>query len=187
MSKTMRAVFGGQVMGQALMSAWKCVSELNSSFLLHSFHCYFVGPMKVAPDVIYRVTRVKDGNNFCSLSVVAVQDTKVCFHCLASFQKPADVKADVNYSRHPMPKVPHPSDPVTLADLSDDDMFAINVKKVVLRSKRKWSAERWPCEMYMCMDVATAKKRLAKEPTNPRSVMLVDLVLGDSHYPTDLA
>ena len=74
--------------GQALMAASMSVHDLNPSFLLHSFHCYFIGPMRTTPEVIYRVTQVKEGKNFCSVSVVAVQSDKVCFHCLVSFQKP---------------------------------------------------------------------------------------------------
>ena len=50
MTKTMRAVYGGQVMGQALVAASLCVHDLHPSFTIHSYHCYFVGPMQATPD-----------------------------------------------------------------------------------------------------------------------------------------
>ena len=167
MTEHMRAVYGGQVMGQALMSAWMCVSELDRSFLLHSFHCYFVGPMQATPEVTYKVTRVKDGKNFCSVSVAAVQKAKVCFHCLVSFEKSEGVKSELNHCAHTMPLVPRPHDESVPADLNDDDMFTINPKKMMFKRKHQWSSEPWLFEMVICTDVKSAKKVLAREPVAP--------------------
>lgn len=171
MTERMRAVYGGQVMGQALVAASMCVHDLHPSFLIHSYHCYFVGPMQASPDweVRYMVTRVKDGTNFCSVSVGAVQRAKVCFHCLVSFQKPEAVKADLKHTGRPMPIVPHPRDHVNMESLSDADLFIVDTKRLLITEKHHWK-NSFPCDMYLCMDVATAKKQLAKEPTKPKLV-----------------
>ena len=42
-----RAVFGGQIVGQAITAAQKSVDDLV--FLVHSLHCYFVNPTKTNP------------------------------------------------------------------------------------------------------------------------------------------
>ena len=150
------------MVGQALMSAWLCVSNLDPSFLLHSFHCYFVGPTQATSDVIYKVARVKDGNNFCSVSVTAVQNSKVSFHCLVSFQKPVAMVTELEHCGYAMPALPHPDDaPDTLTELSDDEIIVIDVEKVS-------SARHLPLSILVCLDVATAKKKQAKEPTKPQ-------------------
>ena len=153
------------MVGQALMSAWLCVSNLDPSFLLHSFHCYFVGPTQATSDVIYKVARVKDGNNFCSVSVTAVQNSKVSFHCLVSFQKPVAMVTELEHCGYPMPALPHPDDPFpdTLTDLSDDEIIVIDLKKVSIMRHLLM-----PLSIQVCLDVATAKKKQAKEPTKPQ-------------------
>ena len=117
------------------------------------------------------MTRVKDGTNFCSVSVGAVQRDKVCFHCLVSFQKPEAVRADLRHAARPMPVVPHPRDHVNTESLSDADLFTVDTKRF-LTDKHRWQ-DFWPCDMYLCTDVSTAKKQLAREPTKPRLVLLL--------------
>lgn len=157
-------------MGQALMAASKCVYDLDPSFLLHSFHCYFVGPMQTAPEVIFKVTRIKDGTNFCSVSVGAVQNDKVCFHCLVSFQKPESVRAKLEYCSHLMPVVPHPKDTVAISELPDEGVLLVSAQKLLLLSKHRWTDKEWPLEIYLCIDAVTAKRKLAKEPVQPKLV-----------------
>lgn len=162
-------------MGQALMSASRCVSDLNNSFLLHSFHCYFVGPMQDNPEVTFKVNRVKDGTNFCSVSVVAVQDGKVCFHCLVSFKKPESVGTELDYSAHPMPKVPHPSDPaVIMSELTDSDKFTVSARKILLLTRGRWEVFKkiFPLEVYVSTDMATAKRKLSGKPILPKLVAI---------------
>lgn len=95
-------------MSQALMSATKSVTTLHQDFLLHSFHCYFVGPTKTDPPVKYEVGHAKDGKNFCSLVVKAMQGDKINFHCMASFYKP--ISSVVEYQAKDMPLVPKPGE-----------------------------------------------------------------------------
>ena len=121
------------MMGQALMAAADCISEFHSSFLLQSYHCYFVGPMQMTPDVIYKVNRVKDGNSFCSVSVQAIQNGKVCFHCLASFHKPEEVRADLDFYGQPMPVIAKPDRAQDMSDLSDSDVLAMLKMTIFLK------------------------------------------------------
>ena len=162
----MRAVYGGQVFGLALMAATKCVMDRDSSFLLQSFHCYFVGPMQANPEVIYAVNRAKDGKNFCSVSVEAVQSGKICFLCLVSFQKPQATKTELNYSSFSMPAVPKPDDSLFISDVLKDG--SIDPKKPLLVKSDKWS--------YLAMDARVlmskedTHKLFTKKPLHPRLV-----------------
>ena len=155
------------------MSAWLCVSNLDTSFLLHSFHCYFVGPTQATSDVIYKVARVKDGNNFCSVSVTAVQNSKVSFHCLVSFQKPVAMVTGLEHCGYPMPALPHPDD-LTPDTLTDDKIIAFDVERVFPPSRRPYPM---PLSINICLDVATAKTKLANEAIKPQLVFSSPLPL----------
>lgn len=94
------AVFGGQVLGQALIAAGNTVEQRP----VHSLHAYFLRPGRVQMPIIYQVERVRDGGTFTTRRVVAVQDGEVIFILSASFQEPED-----GFSHQsPMPEVPGP-------------------------------------------------------------------------------
>ncbi|MBI5333680.1 MAG: acyl-CoA thioesterase II [Burkholderiales bacterium] len=94
------AVFGGQVLGQALMAAWRTAPEDR---IAHSLHAYFLLPGEHAP-VTYEVERVRDGRSFSMRRVVALQEGKTIFELLASFQT-----RDEGFSHQTaMPDVPGP-------------------------------------------------------------------------------
>ena len=80
-------VFGGQVLGQALMAASKTV-EGNKH--VHSCHNYFIRPGDCAQPIHYSVHRDLDGRNFSNRRVVATQNNKPIFNLIASFQGDAD-------------------------------------------------------------------------------------------------
>jgi acyl-CoA thioesterase-2 len=75
-------VFGGQVLGQALVAATRTVEDR----LCHSLHAYFLlaGAPKVP--ILYEVDRSRDGKSFSSRRVVAIQHGRPIFHLSASFQ-----------------------------------------------------------------------------------------------------
>jgi len=75
-------VFGGQVLGQALVAATRTVE----SRLCHSMHAYFLlaGDPKVP--ILYEVDRSRDGTSFSSRRVVAIQHGRPIFHMAVSFQ-----------------------------------------------------------------------------------------------------
>jgi len=78
-----RGVYGGQVIGQALVAATKTVPE---SYIVHSLHSYFLLPGNYEIPILYRVDRLRDGKSFMTRSVVASQKGKAIFTCQISFQ-----------------------------------------------------------------------------------------------------
>ena len=77
-------VFGGQVLGQALMAAQKTV-ELERK--AHSLHAYFLLPGDMEYPIVYDVDRIRDGGSFTSRRVVAIQKGRPIFSMSASFHK----------------------------------------------------------------------------------------------------
>ncbi|HTQ14423.1 MAG TPA: acyl-CoA thioesterase II [Rhizomicrobium sp.] len=75
-------VFGGQVLGQALVAAGRTVEGR----ICHSMHAYFLvgGDPKVP--ILYEVDRSRDGTSFSSRRVVAIQHGRQIFHMSVSFQ-----------------------------------------------------------------------------------------------------
>lgn len=97
-----RAVFGGQVLGQALAAASQTVVDGLS---VHSLHAYFVRAGQPAHPIIYDVRRIRDGNSFATRSVAAKQEGQWIFTMQASFQKPEGYSV---CHQAQMPEVPDP-------------------------------------------------------------------------------
>ncbi len=76
-------VFGGQVIGQALVAAQRTV---DADRHVHSLHGYFMRPGDPAVPIIYEVDLLRDGGSFTTRSVVAIQHGKAIFTLTASFQ-----------------------------------------------------------------------------------------------------
>jgi acyl-CoA thioesterase-2 len=95
-------VFGGQVIGQALVAALRTVDGRPS----HSLHAYFMLPGDPKVPIIYEVDRIRDGRSFTTRRVVAIQHGHAIFTMAASFH------ADEDGLSHqaPMPDVPKPED-----------------------------------------------------------------------------
>lgn len=79
-------VFGGQVLGQAVMAASATVSDRQ----IHSLHAYFLRPGDFRAPIVYDVDRARDGLSFSMRRVVAIQRGRQIFNLSASFQKPED-------------------------------------------------------------------------------------------------
>jgi acyl-CoA thioesterase-2 len=77
-------VFGGQVLGQALMAAYATVEGR----VVHSLHAYFLRPGDFNAPIVYDVDRSRDGGSFSSRRVVAIQHGEQIFNMAASFQVP---------------------------------------------------------------------------------------------------
>src|SRR5579864_7861777 len=77
-------VFGGQVIGQALVAACRTVEDVAVR-PPHSLHAYFLlgGDPKVP--IIYEVDRIRDGRSFTTRRVVAIQHGQAIFNLAASF------------------------------------------------------------------------------------------------------
>ena len=78
-------VYGGQVLGQALMAAARTVEVERCA---HSLHGYFIHPGDPAHPIVYDVERIRDGSSFTTRRVKAIQHGRAIFVMSASFQKP---------------------------------------------------------------------------------------------------
>lgn len=76
-------VFGGQVMAQALAAATRTVDETRP---VHSLHGYFLRPGDVEKDIDFDVELLRDGRSFSARRVQAIQNEKVIFSMISSFQ-----------------------------------------------------------------------------------------------------
>ena len=76
-------VFGGQVLGQALMAASRTVEPDRP---VHSLHSYFLRRGDFNAPIVYEVDRSRDGATFTNRRVVAIQHGQQIFHLSASFQ-----------------------------------------------------------------------------------------------------
>jgi len=77
------AIFGGQVLGQALSAAAQTVP---ADRVVHSLHAYFLRAGDVRGSIVYQVDRIRDSNSFTTRRVVAVQNGEAIFSLAASFQ-----------------------------------------------------------------------------------------------------
>lgn len=76
-------IFGGQVLGQALMASSLTVVPERK---IHSLHSYFIRPGDVTKPIRFEVERVRDGGTFSNRRVVAYQDEKHIFTMATSYQ-----------------------------------------------------------------------------------------------------
>ena len=75
-------VFGGQVLGQALMAASRTVDGR----IVHSLHAYFLRRGDFNAPIVYAVDRSRDGHSFSNRRVIAIQHGEQIFNMTASFQ-----------------------------------------------------------------------------------------------------
>jgi acyl-CoA thioesterase-2 len=79
-------VFGGQVLGQALVAAYHTVENR----VCHSLHAYFIRPGDPKVPILYEVDRARDGKSFATRRVVAIQHGEQIFNMAVSFQVPEE-------------------------------------------------------------------------------------------------
>jgi acyl-CoA thioesterase II len=93
-------VFGGQLIAQALTAAsftvdgWPC----------NSLHAYFLRPGKPGRPIEYEVTALRDGRNFATRRVAAIQRDEIHLELIASF---SNSEGGAEY-QHAMPEIPPP-------------------------------------------------------------------------------
>jgi len=95
-------VFGGQVIGQALVAACRTVDDRPP----HSLHAYFLLAGDPRVPIIYEVDRIRDGKSFTTRRVVAIQHGHAIFTMQVSFH----VDEPALDHQAPMPDVPGPED-----------------------------------------------------------------------------
>jgi acyl-CoA thioesterase-2 len=107
-----RSVFGGQVIGQALVAAARTVDDGRRP---HSLHAYFLLPGDMAAPIVYEVDRIRDGRSFSARRVQAIQHGRPILSMIASFH------ADEPGLSHqaPMPLVPPPESLLSMQELRE--------------------------------------------------------------------
>jgi acyl-CoA thioesterase II len=94
-------VFGGQVLGQALVAATQTVENRE----VHSLHAYFLRRGDFNSPIVYEVDRAWDGKHFSTRRVVAIQHGAQIFNMSASFQLPEQgVDHQITMPDVPMPE-----------------------------------------------------------------------------------
>ena len=96
-------VYGGQVIGQALVAACRTVAELAQR-PPHSLHAYFLLGGDPKEPIIYEVDRIRDGRSFTTRRVTAIQHGAAIFSMEVSFH---GVEQGMSH-QFPMPQVPQP-------------------------------------------------------------------------------
>src|SRR5665213_2212489 len=129
----MQRVFGGQVLGQALVAAGRTVEAR----VCHSFHAYFLRAGDPKVPILYEVDRSRDGASFTARRVVAIQHGQQIFTLAASFQ----VEEKGYEHQFDMPDVPMPE---TLLD--EQTLRARELDKMPEKA-REWVMRPRPIEM----------------------------------------
>jgi acyl-CoA thioesterase II len=137
-------VFGGQVIGQALVGAARTVDLPR---VPHSLHAYFLLPGDIAAPIVYQVDRLRDGRSFSARRVQAIQHGRPILSMIASFQTP---EPGLEHQA-PMPDVPPPE---SLAPLS------------VLRER--WIAEAGPAAAHVA-EALRIPSGIEFRPVDPQS------------------
>jgi acyl-CoA thioesterase II len=128
-------VFGGQVVGQALVAAQRTVDPARR---VHSLHSYFMRPGDSTVPIVYEVERLRDGGSFTTRRVTAIQNGAAIFSLEASFQ----VEEEGLDHQFPMPlDVPPPE---TL--MNGRELIAAYGERVPENIRRYWERDR-PIEM----------------------------------------
>ena len=81
-----RNLFGGHILGQALVAAGNTCEARNA----HSLHAYFIRGGNPHAPIDYTVDRVRDGNSFSVRRVIASQGDQAILILSASFQTDED-------------------------------------------------------------------------------------------------
>ncbi len=103
--------FGGQVLGQSLMAAYKTAPPGR---VAHSLHGYFLRPGKGDAPIIYHVETLRDGRSFSVRRVLARQGGATIFGLSTSFHV---LEEGIEHSDRVPPGVPEPGECPSLADV----------------------------------------------------------------------
>jgi acyl-CoA thioesterase-2 len=130
-----RALFGGQVLGQALAAAYETVDAKKP--------------------VVYDVEIVRDGRSFSARRVKAIQDGRNIFYMTASFQVPQE---GMHHQAPEMPDVPPPEEVQ-----SDIDFYQENFSKIA-RPMREALSYHKPVDIRT-INAANSYQPVKRDPT----------------------
>ena len=106
-------VFGGQVIGQALVAACRTVDVGGRP--PHSLHAYFLLAGDPEVPIVYEVDRIRDGKSFTTRRVVAIQHGEAIFTMAVSFHRD---EPGMSHQAE-MPDVPQPEELASEADIKE--------------------------------------------------------------------
>lgn len=107
-------VFGGQVIGQAMVAACRTVEGR----LPNSLHCYFIRAGDTRAPIVYTVEHLRDGKSYSTRRVNAVQHGHTIFSIMVSFHAEEESAFD---HQNTMPEIP-PPEKFTAEELSKQPM-----------------------------------------------------------------
>ncbi|MGQ0533614.1 MAG: acyl-CoA thioesterase [Caulobacteraceae bacterium] len=131
-SEERQRIFGGQVVAQALLAAYRTVGDRTC----HSLQSYFIRPGDPSIPVLYQVERSRDGHSFMTRRVIAIQKGEQIFNMACSFQ----INEGGFDHQSAMPKVSPPD------DLPDDFDRQQSELASLPEEQKRWLRRR-PIEM----------------------------------------
>jgi acyl-CoA thioesterase-2 len=165
-------LFGGLVLAQSVMAAGR-TTDIGP---IHSMHAYFLRAGKPAVPIDYGVERVREGKNFQTRRVTAVQAGDIIFEASVGFTRPEE---GIGHQQ-PMPAAPDPESlPIWWETLQRSPEFAAQVPEEMReRMRRRGGRHRhgWanPIDIRACESgpVPRPSERLPKRmvwgrPTGP--------------------
>jgi acyl-CoA thioesterase II len=143
-------VFGGQVVGQALVAASRTVEGRHP----HSLHAYFLQAGDPSVPILYEVDRIRDGRSFTTRRVLAIQHGRAIFSMSASFH------SEEQGFEHAaiMPDVPMPE------DLPGEEAIRSGVVPLMPDPVRRYYEQERPIELKP----VEYSRYLSREPQPPK-------------------
>lgn len=149
-SEGWQRVYGGLVLGQAVVAAALTVDESRP---IHSLHGYFLLAGDPEREIVYDVERIRDGGSFTTRRVRAVQHGRAIFSMSASFHK---LEAGFEH-QSPMPDVPPPEALPSVRELFE-------AAPEIPESMRAY----WHRERPIDVRIVDASRYMSREPRPPR-------------------
>ncbi|GAA1464103.1 acyl-CoA thioesterase [Williamsia maris] len=143
----LQRTFGGQVAGQALVSATHTV---DPAYRVHSLHGYFLRPGNPDQPTIFLVDRVRDGRSFCTRRVTGMQGGEAIFSMSASFGIPSDGLEH----QDEMPPAPDPE------SIADPFLTRTEAQKSVFREWENFDIRIVPHEQMVRYERFAAQQRV---------------------------
>jgi acyl-CoA thioesterase-2 len=132
------ALFGGQVLAQALTAATHTVEDVEGDRGVHSLHGYFLRAGRADQRVIYQVDRTRDGGRFSTRRVIAIQQGEPIFHMECGFHA-----LEEGFSHQTgLPHVPGPEALQSLPQLAD-----AMADRIPDWLRDRWRGPDWPIEV----------------------------------------
>jgi acyl-CoA thioesterase-2 len=127
-------IFGGQLLGQALLAAL-CTAPRRAP---HALHGFFLRRGESARGLDYAVRRERDGRVFSHRVVEALQDGRVLFRAEVSLRED-----ELGYAHHaPMPQVPPPQSLASIRELVERGASGLDATAAARLTKKRSFEQR---------------------------------------------